>query len=385
MKLGLILSNDWELFGDGSGDFYEIQYKPTEALLKTCEEHGAKLTLMAEVGQQWAHRELGDKEAWALEISQAWEYQLKDVIRRKHDVQLHLHPQWLNATFRDNRWLLDYNEWAISALSPDRQEEYLKEGKQYLDKLLMSVVPDYSCIGFRAGGYCIEPSQTVIQSLLKAGIVCDTSVTKGLFEPGDYDYRDAYSNYLPWFVSNSSVKYIGDTNSGLLEIPIHSVPIIDSAIFRQLVGGSLIYKYNFGLTLPKSEDMWIKAKRKEVAKRYPLLQRPFMKSRIKSVRWLMSKIITKQALQLDYDYVPASIFVRVLQLLAEKVEMSTKSDNEQVIPVMSSGHVKGMLDCENINLILEKTKSELGAKMIFWTLSDAVKYWINRYKGAGNG
>lgn len=380
MKLGLIISNDWELFGDGSGDFYEIQYKPTEALLKTCEEHGAKLTLMAEVAQQWAHQKLGAKEEWALEISQAWEYQLKDVIKRKHDVQLHLHPQWLNSTFNNSRWILDYNEWAISALPPNRQEECLKDGKQYLDRLLMPVDPSYSCLGFRAGGYCIEPSQIVIQSLLRAGIICDTSVTKGLFEPGNYDYRDAYSNYLPWFVSNSSIKYMGDTKDELLEIPIHSVPIIDSAIFRQLIGSSFIYKYNFGLTLSKSEKLWIKTKNKEVSKRYPLLQRPFMKSKMKSVRWIISKLISKQALELDYDYIPASVFVWMLQQLAEKVELNTKNDKEQIIPVMSSGHVKGMPSCENINLILEKIRSELGAKIVFWTLSDAVNYWINRYR-----
>jgi len=52
MKLALILTNDWELFGDGSGDYFEIQHKPLEELLDTVEDHGAKLTVMAEVGQQ---------------------------------------------------------------------------------------------------------------------------------------------------------------------------------------------------------------------------------------------------------------------------------------------------------------------------------------------
>ena len=27
VKLGLIISNDWELFGDGSGDYFKIQVK----------------------------------------------------------------------------------------------------------------------------------------------------------------------------------------------------------------------------------------------------------------------------------------------------------------------------------------------------------------------
>ena len=61
MNLGLIITNDWEVFGDGSGDYFELQHKPLEALLKVVEEYGAKLTVMAEVGQQWAHQTLRNK------------------------------------------------------------------------------------------------------------------------------------------------------------------------------------------------------------------------------------------------------------------------------------------------------------------------------------
>ena len=44
MKIGLVLTNDWELFGDGSGDYYELQYKPLEDLLKILKEYEAKIT-----------------------------------------------------------------------------------------------------------------------------------------------------------------------------------------------------------------------------------------------------------------------------------------------------------------------------------------------------
>jgi hypothetical protein len=209
LKLGLIISNDWELYGDGSGNFYDDQYKPTEELLKTCEDYGAKLTLMAEVGQQWAHQKLGETEKWAYDIAEVWETQAQDAIRRKHDVQLHFHPQWFKAAFIDGKWVLDSKYSLFSSLPQGEQEEILKTGKEYLEKLLRLIDPEYSCIGFRAGGACIKPYKNIVQSLLNVGILSDTSVTKGLFEYNHYDYRDAHSHYKPWFTSPSNIKVQG--------------------------------------------------------------------------------------------------------------------------------------------------------------------------------
>ena len=380
LKLGLIISNDWELYGDGSGDFYENQYKPTEELLKTCEEHGAKLTLMAEVGQQWAHPKLGETEKWAFEIAAAWENQVKDAVKRRHDVQLHLHPQWFKATFIDGKWVLDSKYSVFSGLSQSEQEEILKAGKEYLENLLRPVDSEYSCIGFRAGGACIKPYKNVVQSLLNVGILSDTSVTKGLFEYNHYDYRDAHSHYKPWFTSPSNIKLQGKKNTGLLEIPIYSVSIIDSPLLRKTFFPHVVYRYNFRSPLSKREKNWIKSRNKDVLKRYSLLQRPAIRDNITNVNWIISQIIKKGRLQLDYVSVPASIFVNMLQRLAERIEQNRKNDKEFIFPVMAFGHVKSMTTCDNINLIFEKIKAQFGENVIFWTYSDAIRYWIDYFK-----
>ena len=118
MKLGLIITNDWEVFGHGSGDYFELQHKPLGALLKLIEEYGAKLTVMAEVGQQWAHQSIAEQEPWSREVAASWESMLKDTVRRQFDVQLHLHPQWLNAKYVNKRWKLNLNEWSVGGLAP---------------------------------------------------------------------------------------------------------------------------------------------------------------------------------------------------------------------------------------------------------------------------
>src|SRR5262249_21791631 len=156
-------SNDWELYGDGSGDYYELQEASLKALLTALENHGAKLTVMAELGQQWAHLEIGEKESWAREIAQSWERTLAEVVKRGSDVQLHLHPQWLNAKHENGRWTLDLSRWSISSLDHQAIEAVLLKGKRYLESLLKGIDPDYECIAFRAGAYCIQPSNIVIR------------------------------------------------------------------------------------------------------------------------------------------------------------------------------------------------------------------------------
>ena len=379
MKLGLILSNDWELYGDGSGDYFEIQHKPLEDLLKTVENHGAKLTVMAEVGQQWAHQRISKRETWAREVVDSWESILKETVKRKSDVQLHLHPQWLNAKYENNKWNLDLSQWAISSLTPVMIEKILGEGKQYLDSLLQPVDSEYECIAFRAGAYCIQPSKVVIQNLLKAGIVCDTSVTKGMYNPQFFDYRDAQSNFLPWFVSPDNVKYKGDKEEGLLEIPIYSCEVKDSPIFRKFISQQFFYMICLGVRISKDDRKWLSDRNKKMLQRYPLRHRPFIGKRL-SIKWLLSKLITKTSIQLDYDILPPRVFVKCIEKIYDNKSIKEWDDKEVIIPVMASGHVKGMHNCQNVDRILSEINISLKEEVIYWTLSDAVRYWIKDTK-----
>ena len=373
-KLGLILTNDWELYGDGSGDYFELQHKPLQELLKTVEGHGAKLTIMAEVGQQWAHQRISEQEAWAREIADCWESILKETIQRKHDVQLHLHPQWLNAKYENNKWNVDLSQWAIPSLPDSTIEKVLKDGKQYLDSLLQPVAPNYECIAFRAGDYCLQPSRAVIHGLLQAGILCDSSVTKGMYDPQFYDYRGAYSNFLPWFASTGDIKYNSGEREGLLEIPIYSYETLVSLVLRELFP-QLSNLLSFRTRISKQDREWLARNSKEKLKRYPLRSRPFMAKNMRSFKWLRSILISKSCIQLDYDKLPPNIFVKCIRKIYESKDIAAWNDKQVIIPVVVSGHVKGMYNCENIARILDEVDICFKGKVVFWTISDAVRYW----------
>ena len=114
--IALILTNDWELFGEGDGDFESLQKRRLSGLLKTAEKHSAPLTVFAEVGQQFSHLHAGKSWPHLAQIAIDWELSLQDAVARGHDVQLHYHPTWRNAVFEGGRWKLDLNTWTMTDL-----------------------------------------------------------------------------------------------------------------------------------------------------------------------------------------------------------------------------------------------------------------------------
>lgn len=373
MNIGLVLTNDWEVFGDGSGDYFNLQYKPLRSLLEVFKEHTAKLTVMAEVGQQWAHQRIAAQEPWAHDIVVSWESMLQDTIRQGHDVQLHFHPQWLQAKYADNRWHVNLEEWAIGALPAARLDEVLREAKRYLEGLLQPVRRDYACIAFRAGAYCIEPSTQVIQQLLRAGMVCDTSVVKGLYNPMFYDYRDACSHVLPWLTSEVDVKYSKRGTGGLLEMPLCSYETYDSPLLRKYIAPQLFYRLFFGTRISKEDRRWLQGKSQSMLQKYPLTKRPLFLAKLTSFRWLLSNILAKSAIQLDYDFLPPKVFVQILQKILEKYDRHNFGNI--TIPVVASGHTKDMHSTENIVRIFQEIQASLSCRVVYWTLSEAIHSW----------
>ncbi len=53
----LILTADYEIFGNGTGDVRCCVINPTNRLLNLCDRYGAKLTLFFEVCEYWAFRQ----------------------------------------------------------------------------------------------------------------------------------------------------------------------------------------------------------------------------------------------------------------------------------------------------------------------------------------
>lgn len=222
--LHLMFHDDWEINGDGTGDPRTLMFEPARKLLDLCDRYGARYTLFAEVMQQFAMKRSSEQthREWADE----WEEILRDAIRRGHDVQLHIHPQWTGAQFAGQRWRLDHSKWSIADLDGEDAFRLLSRGKAYLESLLRPVRADYEVVAFRAGGWMAQPSGELIKALRKSGISADCSVVPGkritYRDHSDIDYRHACHRLLPWWTGAQDVAAAGDGESALVELPAYA-------------------------------------------------------------------------------------------------------------------------------------------------------------------
>ena len=145
MMVLVILTDDYEIFGNGSGDIDNCLIKPTEKLLKLCTRYEVPVTLFVDVAEYWAFLEEENKGTLQEGYKPASKIreQLIEAIKSGHDVQLHLHPQWLNYKYdRQNGWQVDLNLWRLPSLPYGSKEERksilgaLYQGKRTLEEML---------------------------------------------------------------------------------------------------------------------------------------------------------------------------------------------------------------------------------------------------------
>ena len=109
--INLLYSIDYELFWTHNDDEVRVLVQPTERLLRQAEELGVRYTLFVDVLCLFRYRELG-----LHRFVDAVEDQLRDAVRRGHDVQTHLHPHWTRAERKDGIWSFDNQTFLLGNL-----------------------------------------------------------------------------------------------------------------------------------------------------------------------------------------------------------------------------------------------------------------------------
>ena len=221
--LKVIFTSDYEIHGNGDGCPYELMVEPTYRMLRQFDEYGAKLTIMADIAEILKFKEYADEHG-----RDDYHYgkivdQLRDAIRRGHDVQLHIHSSYFNARHERGRWVQDWSEYNFAGLKPERLNEVIRIGKEFLESMLRPVNPNYCCEVFRAANWSVSPSENVVRALVENGIKIDTSVFKYGRRDGlvNFDYSNACSGLVPWKASKDDIC-VPDATSELFEFPIYS-------------------------------------------------------------------------------------------------------------------------------------------------------------------
>lgn len=209
----------WQPIPDGRRiDWEQDVFGPTAALLDALDGTGARMTIFAECGEWFWLRE--NEPA----LAERWEQQLRDARLHGHDVQLHLHPQWLpelGARRDGDRWIWNH-ELARAADYPGDLELLIARCKRLIEETLEPVDPGYRVTCFRAGAYEAQPFARLYDALASNGLRCDSSVYPGARHPErGYDYTLAYSQHQPYFASRSDPQLKAPpAERALVELPV---------------------------------------------------------------------------------------------------------------------------------------------------------------------
>src|ERR1051326_4196134 len=244
MKRKIIITVDYEIFGNGTGDVRQHVVGPTRRMEEIADKHGIPLIIFFELEEYLAFERHAELLRNQLGYSPAalMREQAQDLARGGHDIQLHLHPEWYEARLEDGRWRLGATR-TVDDLFESQEEttRYIGERKAMLETLINLGKPDRKVQVYRAGAFAAQPGRKLLTALAENGISIDSSVVKGLMHGGKterrkqkteiskntnsdgpaLDYRDAPCAKGPWRVKDDVARE--DKSGKIWEYPIYSV------------------------------------------------------------------------------------------------------------------------------------------------------------------
>ncbi len=229
--LYICVTLDYELFmGENHLSEDEVLITPTNSLLATLDKAGVKATFFADVCFPLSFKNSDYKNQ---QFIYDMEGQMRDIVMRGHDVQLHIHPHWYHAKYYDNgnvefdpKYYRVHN-YGFNKTNKSSADSIITDGIRYLNDLLTEADGDYKCIAYRAGGFCLQPEKELIKALTDAGIKIDSSVamffdftSENMF----YHYKLDFNNNVNFFMSDEyglEKRYVQKIkNNMLFEIPV---------------------------------------------------------------------------------------------------------------------------------------------------------------------
>jgi hypothetical protein len=221
----VLFTSDYEIHGSGMGSPRDLVVDPTTRMLDQFDRYGAKLTIMADTGELSKFKEYreqtgNDRFAW-----DGIAAQLQRAVRTDHDVQLHIHSSYSNATWDEAKgyWKQDWTEYDLASLSYERLRALIRQGKTLLEETCRKAKPTYECFAFRAANWSMHPSPNIVRALVDEGFRIDTSVWKyGRYDDlVKFDYTNAHDALVPWPVADDDVCR-RDPKGRLFEFPIYT-------------------------------------------------------------------------------------------------------------------------------------------------------------------
>jgi len=258
MTKRVLLTFDYELFlGTNSGNLQRCLLGPTSRILSQFRTLGIQGIFFVDV---LFYLRLLESDATAQAASQL-RVQMQEIVAQGSRIELHLHPHWLDATYIDGQWLFpSYERYRLHSLAGSEVMNLFQSCTKVLNDIAREVRPDYELRIFRAGGFCIQPFDSLKEALIDNHLSIDSSVAPGLFEDGDvreYDFVGAPDLAYYSFSDDPTKMQVGGR---FLELPIATYRInvwskIKEKVLLKFSNESLPFTAD-GIGIPMFRPWW---------------------------------------------------------------------------------------------------------------------------------
>ena len=208
----LILTFDYELFlGAKSGTAKKSIIEPTNEIIKLLKAYNAKAIFFVDATYLLALKRFNHPDLE--KISK----QLQEIIDIGSNVELHLHPQWMDAILNGDEWeFKSFEHYRLHSLKDKDIIDLFYEANQ-----LLTSITQVKPIAFRAGGWSITPFKPLKQAFIQNGIKIDMSVLRGFAQDElpmhYYNFLDVPQKEFYRFEDEVTIE---DKNGSFLEIPV---------------------------------------------------------------------------------------------------------------------------------------------------------------------
>ena len=292
---------------------------------------------------------------------EAFESQMKQAVLEGHDIQLHLLPEWLSSKLLNGVWYFKEKTSSLNDLGfnnnlTDSMPSLISRAKQYLEDLISPTKKDYKCFIFRAGGWLIQPSSKIIESLLENNINIDSSVIPGFLSPRiDYtiDFR-SLPKKTSWFV-NPKTDITDESN--------------DKNEFLEITIGSYQGKYKISKHIINQLRLKYRAKNLPERKRgYPLTKSNIINENyIKRIVKKYKKLLNPRVFDISDTY---ESMLSITKSYLRKYDCET-----QDLVITMNGHSKDLYNYHIIELekYFDIMRNKYSQKVKFLSLAEYIK------------
>ena len=244
MPKNIFLTFDYEVFLRRSGSIDKCILKPTSLIIDNLKKNNIQAVFFIDILHLYMLRKTNQIDDFDI-----LKNNILELLKNGHQVELHVHPHWLDAIYDKEKkeWDLSQDaKYCFNSLDIIDQKKIFDIAYNELNDIVKSYDANYQISAFRAGGLCLQPFNIFEPLLKKNNIFFESSVAPGMKSSSNTHYYD-YTNHKlrePYRFKHDPLNH--DINGEFREFPITTYNVnlpdkIRQKLFSNLQNKSTIF------------------------------------------------------------------------------------------------------------------------------------------------